>query len=82
MSPTPTVLAALAASCRLLANSNLADKKDVLEFHLRWVDLCRRDCTEELDDLAFRMAQFVVNHERVIHKLQGTASIAKKEGPC
>jgi hypothetical protein len=63
MSPTPTVLAALAASCRILANSNLADKKDVLEFHLRWVDLCRRDCAEELDDLAFRMAQFVVNHE-------------------
>jgi len=27
MSPTPTVLAALAASCRMLANSNLADKK-------------------------------------------------------
>jgi len=63
MSPTPTVLAALAASCRILANSDLANKKDVLEFHLRWVDLCRRDCSEELDDLAFRMAQFVLNHE-------------------
>lgn len=63
MSPTPTVLAALAASCRMLANSNLADKKDVLELHLRWLDLCCRDCTEELEDLAFRMAQFVVNHE-------------------
>jgi hypothetical protein len=62
MSSTP-VIAALAASCRILANSNLADKKEVLEFHLRWVDLCRRDRWEELEDLTFRMAQFVVNHE-------------------
>ena len=63
MLPIPTVLAALAASCRILANSNLADKKDVLEFHLRWVDLCCRDRRQELEDLTFRMAQFVVNHE-------------------
>jgi hypothetical protein len=63
MSPTPAVLAALAASCRMLANSNLADKKAVLEFHLRWLDLCRRDCMDELEDLAIRMGEFVVHHE-------------------
>jgi hypothetical protein len=63
MSPTPTVVAALAAICRMLANRNLADKQEVLEFHLRWIDLCCHDCTEELDDLALCMAQFVLNHE-------------------
>jgi hypothetical protein len=58
MSRTPPIfLAALAASCRILVNSNLADRKDVLEFHLRWLDLSRRDYTEELDDLALHMAR-------------------------
>ena len=68
MSPTPIILDALASSCRMLAGSNLADKKDVLEFHLQWVHLSGDECTEELDDLACRMAQFVVNHEPRLRK--------------
>ena len=63
MSPTPIILDALASSCRMLVESNLADKKDVLEFHLQWVHLSSDECAEELDDLACRMEQFVLSHE-------------------
>jgi hypothetical protein len=38
-----SIPAALATSCRMLSNSErvqLADKKEVLEFHLLWLSLC------------------------------------------
>ena len=63
MSATPIILEALASSCRMLAESNLANKEDVLEFHLQWVHLSSHECTEELDALACRMAHFVLSHE-------------------
>jgi hypothetical protein len=73
MSPTPIVLAALATSCRILSNTNqlkLSDKKEVFEFHLQWLYLAARyrnlateEVSREIDDLAHRMARFVVNHE-------------------
>ena len=73
MSRTPTVLAALAASCRVLANSNhlqSAAKREVFEFHLQWVNLVHsHSATENLskdaliEGLAIRMARFVLNHE-------------------
>jgi len=62
----------------MLSNSNqvqLADKRKVFEFHLEWLSLCERCrklargaklCKETLaqfDDLAHRMAQFILNHE-------------------
>jgi hypothetical protein len=70
------ILAALATSCRMLSNSErvrLADKKEVLEFHLQWLSLCVRcnsapgeQLSEEMqlqfDDLALRMAQFILNY--------------------
>jgi hypothetical protein len=75
MAPDAPILAALAKSCRTLSNINqlqLTDKKEVFEFHLEWLDLCTRyrdsASTKELtkqtesDDLALRMAQFIVNH--------------------
>ena len=77
MSPTPIILDALASSCRLLADSNLADKKDVLEFHLQWVHLSSDEGTEELDDLACCMAQFVVSHEPQSGS-RGSASVRSK----
>jgi hypothetical protein len=78
MAPNARILDALATSCRMLSNSNqlqLADKKEVFEFHLEWLSLCVRcpnsasgeELTSEMqaqfDDLALRMAQFVVNRE-------------------
>lgn len=79
MAPNAPILAALATSCRMLSNSNqipLADKKDVFEFHLEWLNLCVRchnsaasgeevstEIQAQFDDLALRMAQFVVNRE-------------------
>jgi hypothetical protein len=78
MAPNAPILAALAKSCRMLSNTTqlqLTDKKDVFEFHLEWHNLCVRyrdsASTEELnkqmqaqsDDLALRLAQFIVNHE-------------------
>ena len=45
MAPNAPILDALATSCRLLSNSNqfqLADKKEVFEFHLEWLSLCVR----------------------------------------
>jgi hypothetical protein len=78
MAPNAPILAALATSCRILSNGNqaqLADKKEVFEFHLEWLSLCVR-CRDsaftaklskqmqtEFDDLALRMAQFIENHE-------------------
>ena len=78
MAPDAPILDALATSCRMLSNSNqvqLADKKEVFEFHLEWLSLCVRcrnsasgeELTSEMqaqfDDLALRMAHFVVNRE-------------------
>jgi hypothetical protein len=78
MAPNAPVLAALATSCRLLSNSNqfqIADKKEVFEFHLEWLSLCvrcrnsssgeelTREMQAQFDDLALRMARFVVNRE-------------------
>jgi hypothetical protein len=77
MAPNAPILAALATSCRMLSNSiqsQLADKTEVFEFHLEWLSLCVRyrdsaptaelskEMKGEFDDLALRMAQFVVNH--------------------
>jgi hypothetical protein len=60
----------------MLSNSNqfpLADKKEVFEFHLEWLSLCvrcpnsasgeelSREMQAQFDDLALRMARFVVN---------------------
>lgn len=73
------ILAALATSCRMLSNSErvrLADKKEVLELHLQWLSLCVRcrssapgeKLSDELqlqfEDLALRMAQFILNYEK------------------
>jgi hypothetical protein len=73
------ILAALATSCRMLADSSrlqLADKKEVFEFHLEWVSLCVRcrnsasgkELSEEMqlqfDDLALRMAQFILSYRK------------------
>ena len=78
MAPNAPILDALATSCRLLSNSNhfqLADKKEVFEFHLEWLSLCVRsrnspsgealstEMQAQFDDLALRMARFVVNRE-------------------
>ena len=78
MSPNALILDALATSCRMLSNSNqiqLADKEEVFAFHLEWLSLCARcrnsasgaklskEMQAQFDDLALRMAQFVVNHE-------------------
>jgi hypothetical protein len=72
-----SILAALATSCRMLSNSErvqLADKKEVLEFHLLWLSLCVRcrnsapgeelseDMQMQFDDLTLRMAQFILNY--------------------
>ena len=76
---SPPILAALATSCRMLSNSErvqLADKKEVLAFHLEWASLCGlcrnsafgKELSEEMqlqfDDLALRMAQFILNYEK------------------
>jgi len=73
------ILAALATSCRMLSNGErvqLAEKKEVFEFHLEWVSLCvlcgnsafGEELSEEMqlqfDDLALRMAQFILNYEK------------------
>ena len=78
MAPNAPILAALATSCRMLSNSNqfpLADKKEVFEFHLEWFNLCvrshnstsgeelSREMQAQFNDLALRMARFVVNRE-------------------
>jgi len=61
----------------MLSNSNqvqLADKRKVFEFHLEWLSLCARcnaisaaelskEMHAQFDDLALRMALFVVNHQ-------------------
>jgi hypothetical protein len=61
----------------MLSNSNqvqLADKRKVFEFHLEWLSLCVRcnstsaaelskEMQAQFDDLALRMALFVVNHQ-------------------
>jgi hypothetical protein len=76
MAPNAAILAALVISCRMLLNSNqvqLADKKEVFEFHLEWLSLCVRcrnsastaevskQIAAQSDDLALRMARFIVN---------------------
>jgi hypothetical protein len=76
MAPNAAILAALVTSCRMLLNSNqvqLADKKEVFEFHLEWLSLCMRwrnsastaevskQIEAQSDDLALRMARFIVN---------------------
>jgi hypothetical protein len=78
MGTTP-IFAALATSCRMLSNSEriqLADKREVLAFHLEWASLCvlcgnsasGEELSEEMqlqfDDLALRMAQFILNYEK------------------
>jgi hypothetical protein len=78
MAPNAPILDALATSCRMLSNNNqaqLADKKEVFEFHLEWLSLCvrcrnsasgeelSRETQARFDDLALRMAQFVVSRE-------------------
>jgi hypothetical protein len=62
-----------------LSNSEriqLADKREVLAFHLEWASLCvlcrnsasGEELSEEMqlqfDDLALRMAQFILNYEK------------------
>jgi hypothetical protein len=71
MSPTPIIVAALASSCRVLLNHRdlpSAERREVLEFHLQWMDLVHVSSENGSDaaafeDLALRMARFVVNHE-------------------
>ena len=78
MAPNASVIAALATSCRMVSNSNqvqLADKMEVFEFHLEWLSLCERrrklargielskETQAQFDDLALRMAQYILNHE-------------------
>ena len=78
MAPNASVIAALATSCRMVSNSNqaqLADKIEVFEFHLEWLSLCERnrklargielskETQAQFDDLALRMAQYILNHE-------------------
>ena len=71
MTPTPIIVAALASSCRVLLNNrNLqsAERKEVLEFHLEWMDLVHSASgigskAAKFEDLASRMARFVVDHE-------------------
>jgi hypothetical protein len=71
MSPTPIIVAALASSCRVLLNNrNLqsAERREVLEFHLQWMELVHSATgngskAAQFEDLALRMAHFVVNHE-------------------
>lgn len=72
MSPTPFVLAAL-ASCRILTNGGqlqLSAKQKVFEFHLHWLHLSARyrdapteELSNEIDDLAVRVARFVLCHQ-------------------
>jgi hypothetical protein len=69
MSPTPIILAALASSCRLLLKGNhlqAAQKREVFELHLQWMQLLHsavEDGSIEPEDLAIRMARFIINHE-------------------
>ena len=78
MAPNAPLIAALATSCRIVSNGNqvqLAHKREVFGFHLEWLSLCERcrklargtemsnEMQAEIDDLALRMAQFIVNHE-------------------
>ncbi len=72
MAPNASVIAALATCCRMVSNSNqvqLADRIEVFEFHLEWLSLCERgtelskETQAQFDDLALRMAQYILNHE-------------------
>jgi len=62
----------------MVSNRNqvqLADKIEVFEFHLEWLSLCERnrklargielskETQAQFDDLALRMAQYILNHE-------------------
>jgi hypothetical protein len=83
MSPTPFVLAAL-ASCRILSNSGqiqLSAKQEVFEFHLHWLHLSGRywdapteELSQEINNLAVRVAQFVLRHESRLSLQQPYAS--------
>lgn len=76
MAPNTAILDALVTSCRMLLNGNQvqsADKKEVFEFHLEWLSLCvlwrnsastaevSKQIEAQIDDLALRMARFIVN---------------------
>jgi hypothetical protein len=74
MSPAPIILAALASSCRVLLNHRhlqSAEKREVLEFHLRWMEIVHSDSVSgngskaaPFEDLALSMARFVIEHEQ------------------
>ena len=72
MAPNASVIAALATCCRMVSNSNqvqFAGQNRMLEFHLEWLSLCERgtelskETQAQFDDLALRMAQYILNHE-------------------
>jgi hypothetical protein len=78
VAPNASVIAALATSCRMVSTRSqvqLADKIEVFEFHLEWLSLCERcrkltggielskETQAQFDDLALRMAQYILNHE-------------------
>jgi hypothetical protein len=72
MSPTPIILAALASGCRVLSNHGqfqLAERREVLELHLQWMEVVHTHWASEeskeakFQDLAMRMARFILNHE-------------------
>jgi hypothetical protein len=71
MSPTPIILAALASSCRVLFKCNhlqAAERREVFELHLQWMELVRSATGQESDGvrsevLALHMAQFIMKHE-------------------
>ena len=73
----------------MVSNDNqaqLADKIEVFEFHLEWLSLCERrrklargielskETQAQFDDLALRMAKFVVNRECNVAARQRTLS--------
>jgi hypothetical protein len=74
MSPAPIILAALSSSCRVLLNHRQlqsAEKREVIEFHLRWMELVHSDSVNgngskaaAFEDLALSMARFVIDHEQ------------------
>jgi hypothetical protein len=76
MTLNAAILEALATSCRMLSDSNqsqLADKREVFEFYLQWLNLgvryrdsastaeLSKQLEAQFDDLALRMAQFILN---------------------
>jgi hypothetical protein len=76
MAPNAPILEALATSCRMLSDRNqgqLADKREVFEFYLEWLNLgvryrdsastaeLSKQLEAQFDDLALRMAQFILN---------------------